>query len=125
MVVQLQTTYGTPTTIATLSHCEVRVTAKHLTGMAEAAMADNVVLAQTTCVDRTCCLATSELRTDTNDAFAFFKYVAAIIRNGYLQSGDVFVVDNARIHTAECILQSLASMLAAVGVSMVFLPKLL
>jgi hypothetical protein len=78
---------------------------------------------QMTCIDRSDCIVTSELRTDTNDAFAFFKFVAALIRNGYLQSGDVFIVDNARIHTAEFILQSLATMVAAVGVSMVFLPK--
>src|SRR5688500_5127864 len=69
------------------------------------------------------CITISEFSTETNDATAFLKYVIDLRLNGVLVSGDLFVVDNARIHTAESILQPLSVLLAARGVTMVLLPK--
>jgi hypothetical protein len=58
----------------------------------------------------------------TNKAMDFFSCVIDMVETGALVTGDVLVLDNARIHWAYAIQAPLINFLYLVGVQLMFLP---
>lgn len=63
-----------------------------------------------------------ELRDGTNNRFDFANFVIAAVEQGYIGRGDLLIVDNATIHTANDVLPSLVTLLDALSAHFVCLP---
>jgi len=57
-----------------------------------------------------------------NTSVDFLLFVAELLRDGVLAEGDVFILDNASVHYADAIADTLDELLEAKGVRMYFLP---
>ena len=65
----------------------------------------------------------SNPRVGSNTAADFLQWVLFLIDNNHLVPGDIFIVDNAAVHNAMEIIDSLTEAFNLVGARMVFLPK--
>ena len=63
-----------------------------------------------------------ELREHSNDRWDFFNFIVEAIHNGYIGNGDLLLLDNARIHTAQEIYHLLLDVLESAGAQLVRLP---
>ena len=61
-------------------------------------------------------------REESNDQVDFMKFLISAIDRGFLQSGDILVCDNARIHEAEQTFGSLQILLDAAQIQLIYLP---
>jgi hypothetical protein len=76
----------------------------------------------TTSLSGTGGIALSEFRESTNTAGDWLLYVEALCLSGFLVSGDYFICDNAAIHSAMDIADTLDELLTRYNVRLVFLP---
>jgi transposase len=65
----------------------------------------------------------SDLRIGSNTAFDFLEWVVSLFEARVIVAGDYFVLDNARIHTAEAIAPALDALFTAFGARLIFMPK--
>ena len=61
-------------------------------------------------------------RQESNDQVDFIKFLISAINRSFLQSGDILVCDNARIHGAEQTYGSLQILLDAAQIELIYLP---
>ena len=61
-------------------------------------------------------------REESNDQVDFMKFIISAIDQDYLQSGDILICDNARIHGAEQTFGSLQILLDAAQIQLIYLP---
>jgi transposase len=65
---------------------------------------------------------TMQTTTHANNRYDFLKFILECLRDGHLVSGDVLVLVNAPIHNARDIAPVLATLAAAFGITVCFLP---
>lgn len=63
-----------------------------------------------------------ELKQGTNNQFDFLKFVLNAVAAGYLEDGDILLLDNAKIHHSATTVLVLADFLRSLGISMFYLP---
>ncbi|MHB1873220.1 MAG: transposase [Steroidobacteraceae bacterium] len=59
---------------------------------------------------------------NSNDQLDFLSFIISALKEGYLQHGDILVLDNARIHGSVMTFDILSTILDEMGVSIVYLP---
>ena len=64
-----------------------------------------------------------DIRQTTNDQWDFLKFMVYLIENKKLKSGDVLVMNNAKVHGGMVTIQILLDLLMAAGVLLRFMPN--
>lgn len=62
------------------------------------------------------------LREDSNDEFDFLQFILDALEDGFLVEGDILLIDNASIHTAEITIALIHDLCLSKGVRIVRLP---
>lgn len=64
-----------------------------------------------------------DMRQSTNDQWDFLKFVVYLLDAGKLKVGDIFVMDNAKVHGGLATIAILTDLLTAAGVILRFMPN--